>query len=239
MTTLRIALALAVVGVALAACDEASPSPMPTPTATDLRTVAAQACKAIKSLDYDVTQTTVTARRGRISTWEYRVSSGRARYVFKTVAPDGAERLVREGVTMAVSLPCFSQEVVARATAMGVSSPEPHYSFDSYGVLHEYWVDSDRRLARERVSWAVKASERADADQIAITKIYSGYGEPNIVPAPIPPTPTPTPTPAPASAAPSPAPTRAPASAAPSPAPTRAPTHAAAPDAPTGVASGR
>ena len=219
MTTLRIALTLVVVGVALAfaACRDA-PSPMPTPTAPDLRTVAAQACKAIKSLDYDVTQTTATSIRGTISTWEYRVSSGRARYVFKAVAPDGAERMVREGVTRADSLPCFSQEVVARAIAMGVSSPEPHYSFDSYGVLHEYWVDFDRRLARERVSWTVKASERADADQIVITKIYSGYGEPNVIPAPIPPTPTP-----------------APASAAPSPAPTRAPTPAAAPDAPTGA----
>ena len=234
MTAIRVALALAVAGAALAACREAPP-PMPTPTAPDSRTVAAQACTAIKSLDYDVTQTTVTARRGTISTREYRVSSGRAGYVFKAVAPDGAERVVSEGVTRAASLPCFSQEVVARAIAMGVSSPEPHYSFDSYGVLHEYWVDSDRRLARERVSWAVKATERADADQIAITKIYSGYGEPNVIPAPIPPTPTPAPT----SAAPSPAPTPARTSAAPSPAPTRAPTPTAAPDAPTGVASGR
>ena len=203
LSAIRIAMALAVAGVGLAACEEASPpitptpmpaaalAPAPTATPTDAREAAAQDCKAIRALDYDVTYTVWTTRQGRVATWEYRVSGGKARYVLKAVTPDGAERVVREGITRMNALLCFSHNVVARAVGLGVSSPEPHYSFDSNGELREYWVDSGGRLARSRATIAyadrgdaTDASETAEhttLEQRIVTAVYSGYGEPNVI----------------------------------------------------------
>ena len=203
----RIAMALAVAGVGLAACGEASPSitptpmpaaalaPAPTATPTDAWEAAVQDCKTIRALDYDVTSTVWTTRQGRVATWEYRVSGGKGRYALKAVTPDGAERVVREGVTRMNALPCFSQEVITRAVALGVSSLEPHYSFKSNSELREYWVDSGGRPARARATIAYTgrgdatdasgAAKHTTLEQRIVTAVYSGYGEPNVITEPM------------------------------------------------------
>ena len=200
-------MALAVAGVGLAACEEASPSltpplapaaalaPAPTATPTDALEPSTQTCKTIRALDYDVTSTVWTTRQGRVATWEYRVSGGKAHYVLKAVTPDGAERVVREGITRMNALQCFSQEVITRAVASGVSSLEPHYSFKSNSELREYWVDSGGRLARARATIAYtgrgdatdasEAAKHTTLEQRIVTAVYSGYGETNVITEPM------------------------------------------------------
>ena len=165
MTALPIALALAVAGVALVACGEA-PTPTatltPTPTATDLRTVAEQACEAMKTMDYDIASTVVSTRQEGVLTVDARISGGNSRQFLILIAPSGISHgetaridgvmysresiqdnptilgewaIVGENISGANSLPCFGPETIARAIALGASSEEPHHSsnYESVG----------------------------------------------------------------------------------------------------------
>lgn len=166
MTALRIAMALAILGSALVACGAVAPTPtatpMPTPTATDLRTVAEQACKAMKTMDYDIASTVVSTHQEGVLTGDARVSGGDSRQVLTVITPNGIAHgetaridgvmysresiqnnptifgewaIVGENISGADSLPCFGPETIARAIALGASSEEPHHSsnYESVG----------------------------------------------------------------------------------------------------------
>lgn len=161
------ALLAASLALALSACGEASPSPNPIPaatsaptanptsTATDLRTLAEQTCEAMKTLDYDVAYTAVSARQEGVLTVIARVSDGDKHQVLTSVTPSGTAhgetiqvdgvmysresaqdnpavlgewRIVGENMSRADPLPCFEPETIARAIALGLSSEEPHHS---------------------------------------------------------------------------------------------------------------